>query len=133
MILITWKRIQSLLATQLFAHSERLTGYPSPVKVSLSARVHPAVMRDHGGLERMWDKAKRCVVCLNAGRKSEKLAKIRKPLLELSINTVRIPDKGQRKRPQQTPRGIYDCKLCGIAICNHITCWKEHLEAIPCK
>ena len=80
----------------------------------------------------MGGKAKRYVVCLNAGRKVEKLAKIRKPLLKLSINTVRIPNKGQRKRAQQTPRGIYDSKLRGITICNHIACWKEHLEAIPC-
>ena len=36
-----------------------------------------------------------------------------------------------RKRPKQIPRGLFECKLCGIAIYNHIACWKEHLEAIP--
>ena len=60
------------------------------------------------------------------------MAKARKPLVELSINAVIVLDVGIKKRPQQEPRGVYGCRLCGIAICNHIKCWKEHLEAIPC-
>ena len=120
------------LASQLFEHSERISGHPNPTKASLSSRVYPAAAREHGRLEHMGGKAKRCVVCLLAGRKVEKPAEIRKPLLELSVNTVRTPLSGVRKRPQQTPRGLFGCKLCGIAICNHIACWKEHLDAIPC-
>ena len=46
--------------------------------------------------------------------------------------TIRAPNHGLQKRPQQDPRSVYGCSLCGIAICNHIKCWKEHLEAIPC-
>ena len=46
--------------------------------------------------------------------------------------TIRAPNHGLKKRPQQDPRSVYGCSLCGIAICNHIKCWKEHLEAIPC-
>ena len=123
-------RIQ--LASQLLEHSERLTGMPSrPPKVSLSSRVHPAAARDHGRLERMGNKAKACVVCSYLGRKVEKPAEIRKPLQELSVNTVKTSRLDIRKRPQQTPRGLFGCKLCGIAICNHIRCWEEHLEAIP--
>ena len=80
----------------------------------------------------MKKKVKRCVVCLYVGRKVEKLAKSRKSLMELSINTVRTRDSRKRKRLQQTSRDIYDCKLCRIAICNHIACWKEHLTAISC-
>ena len=124
-------RIQ--LASQLFKHSERFSARPSTTKHSLSTQVYPAPVRDHGYLERMGNKAKRCVVCLHAGRKVPKPAKIRKPLLDLSINTVRTLNRDKRTRPQQVPRGIYGCKLCNIAICNHIACWKEHLEAIPCK
>ena len=119
------------LAIQLFERSERLSGRSTSTKASLSTRVHPAAARDHGGLERLGNKAKRCVVCLNAGRKVEKMAKARKPLAELSINAVTALDAGIKKRPQQEPRGVYGCRLCGIAICNHIKCWKEHLEAIP--
>ena len=120
------------LASQLFEYSERLTGMPTSVKQSLSSQVHPAASRDHGHLERMGDKAKSCRVCLYAGRKVAKLAKIRKPLSELSTNTVKTSRLDKRIRPLQTPRGIFGCKLCGIYICNHIACWKEHLEAIPC-
>ena len=119
------------LACQLFEYSERLSGRPCSIKTSLLSRVHSAAARDHGGLERIGNKAKRCVVCLNAGRKVEKIVQSRKPLMELSVNTVRTLDPGQRKRPQQTPRGLFGCALCGIVICNHIRCWKEHLEAIP--
>ena len=127
----TQREFRTKLTSQLFEHSERLSGRPCSIKTSLSSRVHPAAARDHGGLERIGNKAKRYVVCLNAGRKVEKIVQSRKPLIELSVNTVRTLDPDQRKRPQQTPRGIYGCALCGIAICNHIRCWKEHLEAIP--
>ena len=122
------------LATQLFAHSERLTGMPfrRSTKASLSSQVHPAAAHDHGRLESMGDKARLCVVCLHAGRKVKKVAKVRKPLMELSINTVKTSRVDKRIRPRQTPRGLFGCRLCGIAICNHIACWKEHLEAIPC-
>ena len=120
------------LASQLFEDSERLTGAAvRPPRLSLSSRVHPAAARDHGRLERMGNKAKACVVYSYVGRKVEKPAEIRKPLMELSVNTVKTSRLDIRKRPQQTPRGLFGCKLCGIAICNHIRCWKEHLEAIP--
>ena len=105
------REFRTKLTAQLFEHSERLTGLPDSVKLSLSARVHPTAARDHGRLERMGGKAKQCVVCLHAGRKVEKLAKIRKPLSELSVFTVRIPQQGKRKQPQQVPRGLFGCKL----------------------
>ena len=101
------------LANQLFECSERLTGMPSrPAKLSLSSRVHPAAAPDHGRLERMGDKAKLCVVCSYAGRKVEKPAKITKPLMELSQNTVKASRIDKRVRPRQTPRGLFGCKLC---------------------
>ena len=90
-------RIQ--LVTQLFEHSERFSGSPSTTKHSLSALVYPAPARDHGLLERMGNKAKRYVVCLFVGRKVPKPAKIRKPLLDLSINTVRTLNRDKRIRP----------------------------------
>lgn len=124
-------RIQ--LATQLFEHSERISGIPSTPKVSLSARVHPAAGREHGHLNRMGDKAKYCVPCSYAGRVIPTSGKIRKPLLELSVNSVRPRDLDKRKRRQRPPRGIHGCKLCNMYICNHLACWNEHLAAIPCK
>lgn len=79
----------------------------------------------------MGDKAKYCVVYLNAGRGVSKPAQVRKPLQELSGNSVRPSDLANRKRRQRAPRGIYGCQLCGIYICNHIRCWNEHIAAIP--
>ena len=126
------RAFRTRLAIQLFERSERLSGPPTSIKASLSTRVHPAAAYDHGRLERLGNKAKACVICSNAGRKVMKMAKIRKPLAELSVNTVKTSNQVKRKRPQQTPRGIFGCRLCKIYICNHIACWKEHLEAIPC-
>ena len=119
------------LAGQLFDLSERTSGSPTSIKTSLSSRVHPAPARDHDRLERMGEKAKYCVVCSDAGRGVSKPAQIRKPLQELSENSVRPSDLANRKRRQRAPRGIYGCKLCGIHICNHIGCWNDHIAAIP--
>ena len=127
----TQREFRVRLASQLFKESERLTGNPSSIRASLSSRIHPAFGRDHGWLECMGDGVKACVPCLIAGRKVPKPAKIRKPLQELSQNSVRPSDLANRKRRQRAPRGIHGCKLCGIHICNHIACWKEHIDAIP--
>ena len=118
------------LASQLFECSKRMTGQPTTIKTSLASQVHPAAARDHGRLERMGDKAKYCVVCLKAGRGVPKPAQIRKPLQELSTNSVRPSDLANRMRRRRAPRGIYGCKLCGVYICNHIACWNEHIAAI---
>ena len=123
-------RIQ--LASQLFEHSERLSGRPSTLKHSLSARVYPAAAIDHGRLERIGTKPQACVVYLYTGRKVPP-ARPRKPLLELSHNSVTKPHNiDKRQRRQRVSRGIFGCKLCGIYICNHIGCWKEHIMAISC-
>ena len=99
-------------------------------KVSLSSRVYPVAARDYSRLERIGNKAKVYVVYSYLGRKVEKPAEIRKPLQELSVNTVKTSRLDIRKRPQQTPRGLFSCKLYRIAIYNHIRYWEEHLEAI---
>ena len=102
------------------------------VKESLLSRVYSTAARDYNRLKRIEDKIKACLVCLIAGRKVEKLTKVRKPLLKLFINTMKTSRIDKRIRPRQTPRGIFGCKLYGIHICNHIACWNEHLKAIPC-
>ena len=77
------------LAGQLFELSERISGESVPVRASLASRVRPASRHDHGILELMADGVKTCVPCLLAGRGVPKPAQIRKPLLELSVNSVR--------------------------------------------
>lgn len=91
------REFRTRLASQLFEHSERLSGRPSTAKESLSSQVHPASAYDHGRLERMEGKIKTCASCLHAGRRSLDPAKIRKPLSELSVNTVRPRDLDKRK------------------------------------
>ena len=49
----------------------------------------------------------------------------RRPFTELSNNTLR-----RNKRPEQILKSRYGCELCNISICNHIRCWKDHLDAI---
>ena len=92
-------RIQ--LASQLFTASERLTRIPIRYpKISLSSRVHTAAARDHDRLESIGNKVNLYVVYSHVGRKVEKPAEIRKPLLELSVNTVKKSRIDIRKRPQ---------------------------------
>ena len=86
---------------------------------------------NHGQLERIEDKVKACVLCLHVGR-TEPPARPRKSLIKLSNNSVRPQGIDKRRRRERVKKGIHGCKLCEIAICNHIACWKEHLEAIPC-
>lgn len=119
-------------ASQLFENSKRFIDIFSFIKESLFSRVHLVPERDYGRLERMGDKVKYCVSCLHAKRKVSNLARIRKPFSELSNNSVRFHDLDKRKRRERAPRGIHGCKLCGIYICNHIVCWKEHIKAILC-
>ena len=127
----TQREFRARLASQLFESSERLSGKPSPIKGSLATRVHPAAPRDHGYLECMQDGVKACVPCLLAGRKVLNPAKSRKPLQELSANSMRPRGIDKGKRRQRAPRTIHGCRLCRIHICNHIGCWKEHIDAIP--
>ena len=91
------------------------------IKISLSSRVYPAATYDYSELERIGDKAKPYVICSYTGRKVKKLAKVRKSLMELSINTIKTSRVNKRIRPRQTPRGLFDCKLYEIAIYNYIT------------
>ena len=120
-------RIQ--LASQLFEHSERLSGKASIIKYSLAARVHLAAAIDYSKLERIGNKPQACVPCLCAGRKVAP-TRPRKPLSELSNNSIRPNDMAKRRRRERVLRSLFGCKLCGIYICNHILCWKEHIMAI---
>lgn len=59
-------------------------------KISLSTRVYPATWLDYSRLDRIGDKAKYYVPCLYIGRVIPTSRKIRKLLLELLINSVRL-------------------------------------------
>jgi hypothetical protein len=61
-----------------------------------------------------------CVSCLKAKRYSDE-STTRKPLQELSLNSVRSNDRRRRIR-----RTRWGC-LCGAIVCNTDECWQEHL------
>jgi len=62
--------------------------------------------------ERINSKAVTCSACFKAGKRGivERLSR-RKPLVELSDNTVR-----KSRRPKQVPRARFGCRLCKIPL-----------------
>ena len=111
------------LVNELFDHSERLRGsvsIPKPIEELL----HRAAVRDHGQLERLGDIPRTYRACRLVGRKTIKQQAIRKPLEELSVNTVKTI-RMERKRPEQVTRSRFRCKRCAMYLCNDIRCWNE--------
>jgi hypothetical protein len=82
--------------------------------------------------ERINNKDVACSACLEAGRKAIKVVESRrKPLAELSKNTVRKPSNSNNwKRPQRVPRTRFGCRLCRIPLCKEGACWKEHIDRL---
>ena len=120
---LSHRRFRTRLAGQLFSHSERL-GAPFQSREDLSKHVHSAREPDHGFPIRMKGTKKTCIACLCDGRISRDCS-TRKPLAELSTNSIRV-----QKRRERAPRSSFGCGLCGIYLCNKLRCWKEHIEAI---
>lgn len=120
------------LARELFKRSERLTDSHYDKAVPLSHLVYPAEEDDehvpyNKGTEN------HCKACEAAGRKvkarypasmASRISK--KPLSELSINSVRCGRRFHTNRPPKTRSG---CSLCGVALCRQDDCWSEHLIA----
>jgi hypothetical protein len=72
-------------------------------------------------------KRKYCVACSGDSRISSSNV-FRKPLAELSANSLqgrRCEDKVARARP---PRSRYGCPICKLHLCRTDECWKNHLE-----
>lgn len=85
--------------------------------------------------ERINTKHVACSACLEAGRKASKeVISRRKPLAELSKNTVRkLSNEGDWKRPQRAPRTRFGCRLCRIPLCKEGGCWQEHIDRLNTK
>ena len=124
----THRSFRTRLINQLFDQSERLQKSAHTAQ-SLEELVHRTAPRDHGYLQKLGNIPCNCVPCRNAGRRTSRLQPIRKPLEELSVNTVMVVRK-QRKRRERIPRTRQGCKLCQMYICDHKRCWDEHLDAI---
>ena len=115
------------LATDLFRRSERLKGKAPGLKRSLHSLVNSAPAEAHEMTTKLSGVLRECQACRAAKRVQSNVPKRskRKPLQELHPNNVRA--NGRRNR---LPRSYFGCALCNIALCNHIRCWNEHIDAI---
>ena len=120
---LSHRKFRNRLASQLFEHSERL-GTPFQPRGVLTKHVHPARESDHGHIIKMSGKSKHCMACV-CQKRGSKNHSARKPLSELSANSIRASQR--RDRP---PYSQYGCALCGIHLCRNLRCWREHIEAI---
>ena len=121
------QRFRMNLIQKLYDHSERITNPPEGVqphtKKELTRLVRHAPPIEHGIRVQLSNQLHYCVPCSISSRIARK-ANVRKPLQNLSMNSVRAEQ--QRQRPPKT--GL-DCELCRMFICKKFSCWKEHLEA----
>ena len=85
--------------------------------------------------ERINDKDVACSACVEAGRKTSiKRISCRKPLAELSKNTVRkASNRDNWQRRQRPPRTRFGCRLCRIPLCKEGGCWQEHIDRLNTK
>ena len=122
------KRFRIALANELYAHSRRLHDIPTsritiaPRRLADLVKAVPAHL--HEGIEVDRKETAYCVACRGAGRVATSYLK-RKPLNELQNNSMR--GGGRRQRG---PRTQHQCGVCRIALCDHIQCWNEHIDAV---
>jgi len=121
-------KFRKKLASQLMAHSSsfKYTTDSESVQTSrtISLRAGMAAM----GHMILYPKARRNVrlVWLKVGpaQSGEK----RKVLEELSENSVRINQNGEKSRRPRPPRTRYGCSACQIHLCQGGTCWEKHIQ-----
>ena len=85
--------------------------------------INPAVPTCTNGL---LEKASYCVSCVNAGRKAIPQHS-RKPLSELSRNSVRSDSSGRKTSRQRPPCPKNGCLRCLVNICKSSICWNDHI------
>ena len=70
--------------------------------------------------------AKECKACMAQGRTAQASGK-RIAMQELSVNSVRIKEDGEKVRRARPPRTRYGCSVCQIHLCQRGPCWEEHI------
>ena len=115
------------LIQELYDNSERIAqssgGLQDHKKKELTRLVRHAPPIEHGIRVQLSTKLHYCVPCSIGSRIARKTI-VRKPLQNLSLNSVRAEQR--RQRPSKSSLG---CKLCSMFICKKLGCWREHLEA----
>jgi hypothetical protein len=64
---------------------------------------------------------------LTQGRTAQACEK-RKVLQELSENSIRFNQNGEKSRRPRPPRTKYGCSVCQIHLCKGGSCWEEHTQ-----
>ena len=114
------------LIQELYDYSTRVAspgGSKNYRKKELAQLVRCAPPIEHGIRTQLSEGQHYCVPC-SIGYRIARKTTVRKPLQELSMNSILAENR--RQRSFKTSLG---CKLCRMFICKSITCWKEHLEA----
>ena len=115
------------LIQELYDHSERIAkpfpGLHDHKRKELTQLVRHAPAIEHGIRVQLSEKLHYCLSCQISSRIARK-ASVRKPLQNLSTNSIRAEQR--RQRPAKSSLG---CELCRMFICKKISCWNEHLEA----
>ena len=73
--------------------------------------------------------AKECKACMAQGRTAQASGK-RMVMQELSVNSVRIKEDGEKVRRSRLSRTRYGCSVCQIHLCQGGPCWEEHILSI---
>ena len=118
------------LATQLMAHSSS-SKYTSPidgfgVRTNLQNHVVTSTNACNGVCVILSQIAKECKACMAQGRTAQASGK-RIAMQELSVNSVRIKEDGEKVRRSRPPRTRYGCSVCQIHLCQGGPCWEEHI------
>ena len=115
------------LIQELYDNSVRIAqpsgGLQDHKRKELARLVRHAPAVEHGKRVHLSEQLHYCISC-SIGSRIARKATVRKPLQNLSLNSVRAEQR--RQRPSKTSLG---CGLCAMFICKEKSCWREHLEA----
>ncbi len=135
-------KFRTKLASQLMAYSSspKYTSLVDGFGVRINLVLHVTISRDGcGGTHTITEDGcrgthkvisqdvKACKACMAQGRRAQGGEK-RKALCELSENSVRINQQGEKSRNPRAPRTRYGCSVCQIHLCQGGTCWEEHTQ-----
>jgi hypothetical protein len=121
------------LAKGLFQHSKKK---PRNSVTEANRNVHKAkplqdlVQKDLNSSQHIMVnllKLKPCKACAAAGRRPDPKTQ-RKPLGDLSANTLRATAKANEGRASRIKRSRWGCQQCNINLCQYGTCWMEHIR-----
>ena len=129
-------KFRTKLASQLMSHSSSFK-YTSPidgfgVRTNLSNHIITSRNGCNGIHDVISQSAKECKACMAQGRTAQASEK-RKVLQQLSENSVRINQNGEKSRKPRSPRTRYGCSVCQIHLCKGGTCWEEHTQLSKIK